>query len=152
MQVSMSGGDALNQHLKELVQRLKGGEVLRVGFLENATYPDNTPVALVAAVHEYGSPTVPARPFFRPMLATKAPGWGVAFGKVLKATGYDLEKSMGLMGELLRGQLQESIRTVQGPALKPSTVRAKGFNTLLIDTAHMLNSVDYDVKTTSEGG
>ena len=38
---------------------------VRVGVLENATYPDGTPVAMVAFWNEYGTKTSPVRAFFR---------------------------------------------------------------------------------------
>lgn len=80
------------------------------------------------------------------MLAEKSPGWGVKFGKVLKATGYDMDRSFGLMGELIKGELQQSIRDFTTPGLSEVTIASKGFDKPLIDTGHMLNSVDYDVK------
>lgn len=37
---------------------------VRVGVLESATYPDGTPVAMVAFWNEYGTKTSPVRAFF----------------------------------------------------------------------------------------
>lgn len=147
-QSSLTGGDNLKKYLEELSKKIGAGGVLRVGFLENATYPDGTPVPVVAAANEFGDPSHnrPPRPFFRTMLAQKSPGWGVKFGKILKATGYDLDQSMGLMGEMIKGELQQSIRDFTTPELADSTVAAKGFSKPLIDTGNMLNSVDYDIK------
>jgi hypothetical protein len=144
----MTGGDRLKAYLEDLSKRIGVGTVLRTGFLENATYPDGTPVALVAAANEFGDPgqNRPPRAFFRIMLAEKAPGWGVKFGKILKATGYNLDQSLGLMGEMVKGELQQSIRDFVAPELAESTIAAKGFDKPLIDTGHMLNSVDYDLK------
>jgi hypothetical protein len=145
---TLTGGDGIKKHLEELSKQIGGGGVLRVGFLENSAYPDGTPVPLVAAANEFGDPghNRPPRPFFRIMLAEKAPGWGVKFGKILKATDYDLGRSLGLMGEMMKGELQQSIRDFVAPELAESTIAAKGFDKPLIDTGHMLNSVDYDIK------
>lgn len=91
--------------------------------------------------------TVPPRPFFRTMLEQDAPGWGEAVAKTLKASDYDAAATLGKMGELIKGELQESIRTLTSPALAASTIREKGFEKPLIDSGHMLQSVDFEVKT-----
>lgn len=54
--VELKGGEALAKKLKELADKLGDGGTLRVGFIEGATYPDGTPVALVAAANEFGRP------------------------------------------------------------------------------------------------
>lgn len=143
----LSGGALLHAHLAAIAARLGNADSVRVGFLEGATYPDGTPVPLVAAANEFGDPARgrPARPYFRQMIAAKSPGWGVTFSKVLVAADYDADKALALMGAGVADQLRESIRSFDGPALAPSTVAAKGFDKQLIDTSVMLNSVDYEV-------
>lgn len=60
MGVNFKGGDKLAQKLAEIAARVGKANTVRVGFLEDATYPDGTPVALVAATNEYGGTvTVP---------------------------------------------------------------------------------------------
>ncbi len=145
MPITFSGGDALEAKLLEIANRVSEPGVLRVGFLEGATYPDGTPVPLVAAINEYGTATQPARPFFRQMIASKSARWGVKLGRILAANGYRGQQSLMLMGEGIRSQLQESIRTFKGAPLAQSTVDAKGFDKALIDTSVMINAVDYEV-------
>lgn len=147
--VELKGGQALVKRLEELAQRLGDGGTLRVGFLEGATYPDGTPVALVAAVNEFGRPdrNQPPRPFFRAMISEKQKDWPRALGAVAKNNDYDIDKTLGQMGEGIKGQLQESIRQLDSPALSPVTVARKGFAKPLVDTGHMMNSVDYEVDT-----
>lgn len=182
--ISLSGGAGLQAKLAEIAKKLGDGGTLRAGFLENATYPDGTNVAEVAAVQEYGARithpggtryvigsdgmatfvkhdfvgpvhgtteshviNVPARSFFRTMIAKKGPKWGEALGKIAVACDYDIDKTLGQMGEGIKGQLQKSIKDVTSPPLKPSTVKAKGFSKPLVDTGQMQNSVDYEVKT-----
>ncbi|PND34535.1 hypothetical protein C1I89_10135 [Achromobacter pulmonis] len=147
--VTFKGGQALARRLEEMAKKLGDGGSLRVGFLEGATYPDGTPVALVAAVNEFGRPdrNQPPRPFFRSMIAEKQKGWPRALGAVAKNNDYDIDKALGQMGEGIKGQLQESIRELDSPALSPVTVARKGFEKPLVDTGHMMNSVDYEVDT-----
>ncbi|MEE9659117.1 hypothetical protein [Enterobacter cloacae complex sp. CARB60] len=145
---TFSGGAALEAKLAELAEKLGDGKTLRVGFLEGATYPDGQSVPMVAAANEYGDPAMnrPPRPFFRNMIAEKSPEWPQDIAKIAEATGYDAEAMLGLMGEHIKVQLQGSIRDLMEPALSPVTIAKKGFSKPLIETSHMLNSVDYDIK------
>ncbi|EBG0050122.1 hypothetical protein VQ196_000147 [Salmonella enterica] len=145
---TFSGGDALEAKLAEIAAKLGEGKTLRVGFLEGATYPDGQSVPMVAAANEYGDPAMnrPPRPFFRNMIGEKSPEWPQDIAKIAEATGYDAETMLGLMGEHIKGQLQGSIRDLMEPALSPVTIAKKGFSKPLIETSHMLNSVDYDIK------
>ncbi|EKS6731161.1 hypothetical protein OSG44_004647 [Enterobacter mori] len=145
---TFSGGADLEAKLAELAEKLGDGKTLRVGFLEGATYPDGQSVPMVAAANEYGDPAMnrPPRPFFRNMIAEKSPEWPHDIAKIAEATGYDAEAMLGMMGEHIKGQLQGSIRDLMEPALSPVTIAKKGFSKPLIETSHMLNSVDYDIK------
>ncbi len=91
--------------------------------------------------------TIPPRPYFRNMIRANGREWGAAMAKLLKANEFDAGKVLGLMGQLIKGQLQQSIRDLVSPPLAASTIRRKGFTKPLIDTGHMLNSVDYEVTT-----
>ncbi|WP_248623165.1 hypothetical protein [Citrobacter koseri] len=145
---TFSGGAALEAKLAELAEKLGDGKILRVGFLEGATYPDGQSVPMVAAANEYGDPAMnrPPRPFFRNMIADKSPEWPQDIAKIAEATGYDAETMLGQMGEHIKGQLQGSIRELMEPALSPVTIAKKGFSKPLIETSQLLNSVDYDIK------
>lgn len=104
-------------------------------------------VAQVAAWNEWGDPAHgrPARPFFRTMIDLNKDHWGQDLADLLKANDYNVDKALALMGELMRAELQASIRDGKWPKLAESTEKAKGFDKPLIDTAHMLNSADYEV-------
>lgn len=142
---AIKGGDKLRKALDDIAKKLDKGGTLSVGFLENATYPDGTPVALVAASNEYGTDKIPARPFFRDMIAAKSDDWPEGLGQALVANDYDAEKALKLTGDGIKGQLQQSIVDFVGAPLAKSTVKAKGTDKQLVDTGHMLNSVDYEV-------
>lgn len=147
--VNIKGGEALRKRIQEMVKKVGQGGSVSVGFLEGATYPDGTPVAKIAADNEYGDPEnrQPPRPFFRSMIEEKKGGWGPSLGRIAKSTDYDIDETLGRMGEGIRGQLQTSILELQEPPLAEYTVRKKGFSKPLIDTGHMLQSVDYEVET-----
>lgn len=146
--MKVSGGQKAVAALRKLSDKLSHPATLRVGFLEGATYPGGTPVALIAAIHNFGAPAagIPPRPFFDEFVADYEGSWPKAIRDALKAHDYDVDVALGIVGELMRGQLQQTITEFEGVPLKPATVARKGFEKQLIDTSHMLNSVDYEVR------
>jgi hypothetical protein len=170
---NLSGGEKLEAKLAELAQRVSRPFAVRVGFLEDATYPDGTPVAKVAAINNFGAPGagVPARPFFTQMIAEKSPEWGKILAGLLVSSDYDPEKALGLMGLGIANQLRESIEAMDAPPNAQSTNLLKqrfpmggyGFDDVLqafadvaagmtaapgkplVWTGLMLNSVDFEV-------
>lgn len=119
----VAGGERLEAYLSNLARKLGKGGTVRVGFLENATYPDGTSVAMVAAINNYGAPAagIPPRPFFTNMVNREAGGWGVDMAKALKATGDDVPKALALMGERIAGKLREAIVDTNDPPNSPVT-------------------------------
>jgi hypothetical protein len=144
---SFSGGEALAQKLAELIKKAGEAGSLRVGFLEGSTHPDGTSVPMVAALNEFGTSKMPARPFFRNMIAEKSPNWGPSLGAIAEKNGLDMKRTLALMGEGIGSQLQQAIVDFNSVPLAKSTVNAKGFAKQLIDTAVMINSVGYQVDT-----
>lgn len=144
----ISGGEKLEARLQELAQKVSNPATLRVGFLSGAAYPDGTSVPMVAAIHNFGAPAagIPPRPFFSNVVARGKTTWGDKLVDVLKAVDYDAKQALLRMGEGIKGEIQDEINNGSFAPLKPATVRRKGFDKPLIDTAHMLNSVDYEVK------
>lgn len=121
---TITGGQKLAAALTKLAAKVSRPATLRVGFLSGATYPNGTPVAMVAAIQEYGSPKVgiPPRPFMRTMIAEKSPSWPKALKGLLKANDYDAARALDIAGEGIADQLRESIIALQEPALSPVTL------------------------------
>jgi hypothetical protein len=169
----ITGGDKLTRVLADMGRGVEGSPYVRVGFLEGATYPTTEkaalraeykarkrkrikgavagemgglPVATVAAWNEFGTQHTPPRPFFRTMIAAKAPTWGKDVAVLIAQDNFDAKKALGQMGERIAGQLRKSIVELTSPPLSPVTIKRKGFSKPLVDTGHMLNSVDYEVK------
>lgn len=148
-EATLKGGDGVRRYLENISNQLGNRATLRVGFLEGATYPDGKPVAMIAAIQEFGAPAVgiPPRPFFRNMIATKQDEWGPALAGILQSNGYDLVAAFNQAGFAIAGQLRQSIVDTNEPALAPSTIARKGHAKPLVDTGHMLNSIDHEVTT-----
>lgn len=143
---TVKGGEKAQAALNDLLKRFGKDASVKVGFLSNATYPDGKRVAMIAAFNEFGTRRMPPRPFFRNMIKNNSKGWAPALAKILPTVDYDVVKALKMMGEGIKGQLQQSINDLTSPKLAESTVESKGFDKPLINTGHMLNSVDYEVK------
>lgn len=166
--VKLTGGTKLEKVLSGISKRASNAETVDIGFLADATYPDGTSVAMVAALNEFGhgnsigaklsrtkfaqwlgveaQTAVPPRPFFRGMIRDKSPEWPDAVGDLLVANGYDATRTLEQTGAAIKGQLQEAITVYVGPPLAESTIARKGNDKQLIDTGTMLKSVAYRVK------
>lgn len=144
----VKGGEKLAARLAAIARTIRNASSVRIGFLENARYPDGTPVAMIAAIGNYGAPRagIPPRPFYTNMIAAKQGEWPRAIAGLLKSTDYDALRTLQLTGEAIAGQLRQSIIDTNDPPLKPATIRRKGFSKPLVETGHMLNSVDYEVQ------
>lgn len=144
---TIRGGEKLEAALKEIAAKASNASVVKVGFLANATYPDGTSVAMVAAINEYGAPGagIPPRPFFRNMIAAKSGEWPRAIADLLKTNDYDAAKTLGQTGEAVKGQLAQSIVDTNTPPNAPSTIARKGAAKPLVDSGHLLQSIDHEV-------
>ena len=144
--VALSGGAKLDAALKKMATQVSKAASVEVGFPGGATYPDGTSVALVAALNEFGSKNTPPRPFFRQMIAAKSSQWPETIATLLKANDFDAAKTLGLTGQGIADQLQQSIVDFTSPPLAPSTIAKKGNDKVLVDTGQMLQSVTFVVK------
>jgi hypothetical protein len=120
----ISGGDRLERYLADLSRKVKSASQLKVGFLEGASYPDGTSVAMVAAINNFGAPSkgIPPRPFFTKMVKEKSGNWGVQLAELLKRNDYDAHKALALMGEGIKAQLRQAIVDMNEPALSQVTL------------------------------
>jgi hypothetical protein len=145
------GGKKLNLALKSIEDKIVNAGVLRVGFLEKSTYPatkkgPSLHVAQVAFWNEFGTTRIPARPFFRTTIQRQSTDWGDKLGKAVKATNYDGQKALALLGQSMRDDVENAIAQWSAPGNAPSTIKAKGFDKALVDTGTMQRAVDYEVK------
>ncbi len=160
---TIRGGDKLEKALMRLSRHLNDPATLQVGFMSGATYPDGTPVAMIAAIQNFGAPSVgiPPRPFFSNMIVDKSHEWPTARARRLRVNGFDAREALEVVGHGIEGQLRKSIIDTNSPPLAKSTLRKRGVdpNTKydpknpatfgakpLIETGHMLDSVTSKIK------
>lgn len=123
--ITLSGGEKLERRLAALSQSIAKGGTLRVGFLEDDTYPNGgPPVAMVAAMQNFGAPGagIPPRPFFNKFIDDNKDEWGAQLARLLQGSNFDVEKSLNIMGIGMVGQLQTAILETNEPPLSDVTL------------------------------
>ncbi len=125
---TIKGGDKLEAALAAIAAKISKPATLQVGFPENATSPGGQPLALRAAINEFGAPNagIPPRPFFRNMVAAKSGEWAEGCGELLKDNDYDVSKTLGQLGTGIKQDLEQSIIDTFEPALSPVTIMLRG--------------------------
>jgi hypothetical protein len=154
---TLKGGDKFQAKMAELAKKLNRPETLKVGFLDNGKVDENGISDVMKAVYnEYGTPDarfpIPPRPFFRTMIANKSPQWPDVLAAKLKEDDYNINSTLTAMGELISGQLQDSI--LNGGWLPNSEATLAGMfghkkkgTQPLVDTGDMLNAVAFEIKS-----
>jgi len=117
---------------------------VRVGVLENATYPDGTPVAMVAFWNEYGTRTSPVRAFFRTTVSENKKNWVLSVQNLMKMHN-DPKRVMGLIGVHMQEQIVQSINTWSDPPNSAHTIAKKGFDKPLVETGVLMRSIKSEV-------
>lgn len=151
------GEQKLKAALKKEVENLrKMSRTVLVGYPEDAgNYDDGTPVAMVAAVHEFGNDNVPARPTLRIGVNNAQDDIRefIDDQTALVVSGDATPKSvMDGVGSLAVASVQQKIVNLKTPPLKESTIarrRLKSSNPL-VDTREMEKSVTFVVGTGKE--
>ena len=153
--------------LKAYVDKIKNAKYeTQVGFFEDSTYADDTPVAYVAYLNEFGGHN-PPRPFMKRTLEKNLNKWTKLYGYVLKTDGVNpssIRKAHGQVGDTAKGDVVKTIKAwnPNDPRPnKPATVKAKqrksagakGKNQqgndpkrVLHDTGVMITSITYKVE------
>lgn len=132
-------------------QRAAANQELRVGFFATAKYPDGTPVAYVAAIHEFGADNagrnhevvIPERPYFRDALETVVPQVTDHVRRRLDARTLDVGPLMDEIGLMVAEEVQDSITRLRQPENAESTILRKGSSNPLVDTGQMRASVTW---------
>lgn len=115
----------------ELRHRINAGKhAVRVGVPSAAAESDGTPVAMIAAVHEFGSPSqgIPERPFLRTAMQENAKKY-VALNRrnlveVLNKR-MTVEQALGQLGEMAKGHVQKKLGYGPFAPLDPKTIAAR---------------------------
>jgi hypothetical protein len=149
--------ETLTARIREL-----DGKQVKVGWFESARYPNGTPVAMVAAVQELGSPSknIPPRLGMRATAMRKWEEWKALMLKGAKAVlagAWKADQVMDAVGAKAAGDIAKHISEVWEPPLKEATVKARArryasreitpsLRKPLVDTARMVSSLTHTVE------
>lgn len=155
--------EGLSKDFNSLINKVNSTQ-LKVGWSENAKYPDGVRVAVIAAQNEFGNPAlkIPPRPFMRPAEIANSTMWKTKMAQGIRQV-FNKTKEVGqvfeAIGLLVAGNIKTAIKQVTAPALKTATVKARlrgkkqGKSVSLtaakplVDTGYMLNSLTSEVAT-----
>ena len=152
--------------LQELSDRIKSGAAqVKVGVPKGPVAMERvgdkiastgTPLALVAATHEFGAPEVgiPERSFLRAMIHDSANReyFKQINGQSLKACLHgqmDETQALTRLGVAAVGRVQQQIRNGEYEPLKQATIDRKGSSKPLIDTAQLIQSISFELPEAS---
>lgn len=141
--VTFEGGEKLKAFFDKAG---KGGiKAIETGVFETAKYSNGTPVAYVAAIHEFGV-GVPERPAIRIAIKKQKKVILDMLKKKIDPEKLVIDKKLGgLIGQNLQGAIQQSIVALDSPENLEATKKRKKSSNPLIDTGVYLRSITYKV-------
>lgn len=122
--------------------------MVNIGIPSGPTEDDGTPVALVAAVHEFGNKTNPERSFLRAGIRENLDKYRAITMRGLKSTvkgGQSVEKTLGMLGLAASSDVKKKITDGPFVANKASTIKRKGSSRPLIDTGQLRQSITWEL-------
>lgn len=122
----------------------KSGEFKRNGrFVRKAV--SNFATTHTSPAHKIN---IPPRPFFRSTVSENKDKWVASLPKLVEKQG--INKGLSLLGEVVKGDLVESIMTWTTPPNALSTIKLKGRDAPLRDTMQMSRSIGVEVSRYDE--
>lgn len=138
--------------------RIRGldGTVVAVGIQSSdGSKTDDDGVALVdiATWNEFGTQTIPARPWLRTALDANRKRWTKAASKAIKEVidGGTGEAGLRLLGVVMVGDAKESLLDGAWTPNAPATIQRKGSDQPLVDTGRLVQSQRAEVRL-KDGG
>ena len=152
LQTSVSGGDRLGTKLRQIRERLQKNSGVLVGVpAGTGSYEDGAPIAVIAAVQEFGSADgrIPERSFLRVPLRQNAETfqsiWRAQVPKVVDGD-MTMQQVMSQLGARAAAVSQEAISEGIAPENAESTKKRKGSSKPLVDTGRLRQSITYIVE------
>ena len=105
-------------------------------------------VATIGMYNEFGTSSIPERPFIRSTMQKEAKNIKKLFAKETKKIlrGEQTPKNMmGIVGEYTSGQIKRTIVELKDPPNSDFTVAKKRSSNPLIDSGQMIQSITYEV-------
>jgi hypothetical protein len=127
--------------------KLANNSYTKVGIQSDAgknEESDNASIAEYATYNEYGTGSIPARPFMRStfdMFKDKVSRLKKEQYELILQGKRTVRRSLALIGEFMEGRIKRRITAIGYPRNKPSTIKKKKSSNPLIDTGVMRQSI-----------
>lgn len=126
------------------------GVQISVGVLRDAGKADDgkTDLTEIAAYNEYGTKTIPARPFVKIASDENGDSWQDLAEQGVNAVisgNLGMKQVMNLVAKRMQADVQKVFGSSKLKANAPSTVKAKGSSAPLIDTGRLRQSINYRI-------
>lgn len=152
MNVTLTDRDLGFEKLMGQLRELGGNPSVYVGVRgkDGNEKPPGSDATLVeiAAFNEFGTKTIPARPFLRSTADENKQRYGDALANAVGETidGKPVRLAFGKVGEMGVRDVQQKMRNLNTPPNAPSTIQKKGSSNPLIDKGHLRQSIDWEVR------
>lgn len=136
--------------MAEIIARTSAlaGSGVKVGFQSGANVVDGYDALDIAIWNEYGTETIPARPFMRDSATKYEHDMGVIMVHLAKKVqdGENPDVALATLGEAYQQRVQAHIRSGEFEPNAPSTIARKGSSKPLVDKGrHLVPGVRYEV-------
>ena len=110
----------------------------------------NLTLGQLGLIHEFGTDTIPPRPFLGPAIENNRANLATLNRDLLlKMLHGEMTKrvALGKLGAHGQWLVQQQIRDTYAPPLKEATIKAKGSSHPLIDFGQMIENVQWEYET-----
>lgn len=135
------------EQIKRETRRLERHAV-KVGIQADETYEDGTDLLDIAIYNEFGTETIPSRPFMRQtadMNRANAAKVGERYYDMILAGQMTAFQALQRVGEWYQGVNRKSVRETPWVPNAPLTIAKKGSNKPLIDKGKLVNSIRWEM-------
>lgn len=145
IKTSIKGIQQVQNELAKELKKYKEAPSVVVGIRGDAGMVEGEDITMaqLGAIHEFGTPAIPERPFLVPGVELAEPNITKAVIKYLPIDG--IEKTLGKVGQIAQASVQNYMVDLRTPPNAPSTIAKKKSSNPLIDTGALVGSITYAV-------
>lgn len=144
--VTKSSSKGLDAYVRQ-VNALDGHGV-KVGIQSDAGTHEGTSILDIAIYNEFGTETIPARPFIRDFAQRNEKGLGLAMDRIATKIerGATVDAGLAQLGEFAQQNQQAHVRASKSWAVPnaSSTIKRKGSDVPLIDDGVLVNAIRWE--------
>ncbi|MFY0735620.1 hypothetical protein [Aurantimonas sp. NFXS3] len=132
--------------VNKVAAALRGPSTVKVGLPSGQAPGD---LVAIGIYNEFGTRTIPERPFIRNAVRGNDHGirsvTGKAAAQIMRGE-ISMQAAMARLGIYFQGKIQAEITALDSPPNAPSTIRQKGSSNPLIDTGRLRSSISWKIE------